>query len=340
MLVAHLSFQVGLEWLGNFHHFALIRLYDAEFFVLVAGLLIGWMSVNKLTTFEKRRKFIIGRIRTIYRYYLISAVPFVIAAAFVGLEAAVTACLDVLVFLDGGFYSDILPIYFFCFCFLLLIEVLTKQSTTLLGLTLSFLLYVVSQIWPQFGFMGWGDKFIVFNVAAWQFVLFLGMFVGRRYKEILGFFDGLSPNRLLAAGLGSVLLFTGVALLKNELLIQSGAKFHIARLNLWPMHLVNIFVFSLVFYLIVGKGVRFFDLAKRIAEFYLLSSIIRNVGKYSIRMFVLHVYMLALYRQVDDGLSLQGKGVLAVALIIIFVAIPNLVNTALYARMTKMASSK
>ena len=67
MLVAHLSFQVGLEWLGNFHHFALIRLYDAEFFVLVAGLLIGWMSVNKLTTFEKRRKFIIGRIRTIYR---------------------------------------------------------------------------------------------------------------------------------------------------------------------------------------------------------------------------------------------------------------------------------
>jgi hypothetical protein len=114
MLVAHLSLQDGIEWLRNFHHHRVMLLYDAEFFVLIAGLLIGHLWVNSYKTPITRRRFVIKRLSTIYRYNILSAVPFYCFALINGAPPIQTT-LGVVTMQMGGWYSDILPIYFVCF---------------------------------------------------------------------------------------------------------------------------------------------------------------------------------------------------------------------------------
>ena len=116
MLIAHLSFEPQLGFLVYLHHIQLVGMFDAEFFIPISGFLIGYLYIERLRTTARFERFVGKRLLVIYRYHLFATVPFLVAALpGLGAGEAIRLLLGVATVQAGGFYTDILPVYLYCF---------------------------------------------------------------------------------------------------------------------------------------------------------------------------------------------------------------------------------
>lgn len=87
-MIAHLGFRDGMGDLLIVHHNTLIRMFDAEFFVTVSGLLVGILTARKASQPRYFMSFVRRRLDIIYQYYLLSAIPILLLTFFAGGVAA------------------------------------------------------------------------------------------------------------------------------------------------------------------------------------------------------------------------------------------------------------
>ncbi len=326
MLVAHLSFQTGLEWLGNFHHNRVVLIFDAEFFVLIAGLLVGYLWNNAYKTTALRRRFVINRLFTIYRYYLLSALPFLVFSALSD-TPLFKIVLGVTFMQIGGWYSDILPIYFYCFLVLAPFVVFPRLNSPVLMFAVSASIYIASQLTDLGGFFGASNAFVAFDVAAWQFLFVCSILIGKHGKTICN--QIAEAQASFAAVVLLVILAVSLVLRQNSfypnpLLISESLTGNAPRMGLHPLFLLRIFLLSAAAAIVLIRNDLWIRPVHKIAHWYFGLSVIRNVGKYSIQMFVLHVYIMALYKIAYVDAPNETKAAFAVVWIAVFIATPNL----------------
>lgn len=326
MLVAHLSFQNGLEWLNNLHHNRLILIYDAEFFVLIAGLLVGYLWTSAYNTSVLRRKFVTNRLATIYRYYILSALPFFVFSIVSG-APILKSIIGVLFMQLGGWYSDILPIYFVCFLIIFPFAIFQTLNRPVLMFMFSFFVYVASQVTDLNGFFGSSGEFVIFDIAAWQFLFICAILIGQHSMEA---FKWIKDADARIAGIILLLLVSvsiflrGSTFYPNPLAPIEVLTGVAARMGLHPLFLIKIVLISVAISIILIRNDLWFRPVHKIMHWYFGLTIIRNVGKYSIQMFVLHVYIMALYKVAFIDATDAAKAAFAVFWIVIFTAAPNI----------------
>lgn len=326
MLVAHLSFQDGLGWLRNIHHHRIIQLYDAEFFVLIAGLLVGYLWANVYTNNLRRRIFVMNRLWTIYKYYILSALPFFIYSLTTG-SSMVQSGLGVLLMQMGGWYSDILPIYFFCFILILPFAIFYTLGRPSLMFAFSAIVYCAAQATDLKGFFGSSQTFVVFDIAAWQFLFFCAILIGRRSLELYNLIRQADP-RLMGVVL-LILAVLSVALRQNSfypnpLILNESLIGNSPRMGLHPLFLIRIILIATGIAIIMIRQDMWLRPVHRLMHWYFNLSFIRNVGKYSIQMFVFHVYIMAFYKVAFTDVSTAEKSTFAVFWLVTFITVPNI----------------
>ena len=326
MLVAHLGFNEGLEVLQWFHHKRLIELYDAEFFIFIAGLLVGYLWQTRYATPALRTRFTLNRLRTIYAWYVISALPYVLfhPAANPNLLAG---AVEVLTMARGGWFSDILPIYFVCFVLLVPFATWAALYRPAVVLGVSGAIYLASQLTNLFGFFGFTGAFVAFDIAAWQVLFFASMMIGRRAEAWRDAIARLPPRAVLMAvpGLAALLVFLGHWSWYADPMWAIGSYTTLSvRMGLHPIYLARIAVAIALAALVILRSDAWLAPIHRAAHAYFGLRVLRNVGRYSIQMFALHVYMLAIYSIWVFDQPRPVRMAYALASILAFIAAPNL----------------
>lgn len=326
MLIAHLSFQENLEWLKYFHHNILIRIYDAEFFVLIAGLLIGYLWTNYYKSSKSRYIFVVSRIVTVYKYYIISAIPFFYFSIYND-SSVIKSIIWVLTMQKGGWYSDILPIYFICFIIVLPFTIFKLLNKKYLMLSASATLYTISQFTNLDGFLGFSSNFVVFDIAAWQFLFVSAILIGQKGLKLYDFIVKLDAHKILMA----LLVITAISLFlrqnsfyPNPLMITESLTGNSPRMGLHPLYLIRILLISFCIYIFMVRTDQWILPIHKIIHWYLSLKFIRSIGKYSIQMFVFHVYIMALYELLHKDTSFIEKSIFAIFFISLFIAAPNI----------------
>ena len=327
MMLAHLGFQQNQGFLLTVHHTRLVRLYDAEFFVLISGFLVGVLFAARPSIQERFLQFVAKRLGVIYKYYLVSTIPFLYFAArrndfsFPFEEALLAVFLQ-----DGGSYSDILPIYFFCFLLLAVSFYLFRGRDEII-LFASASIYFASQFTYQNGFFGLSDSLVVFDIGAWQF-LFIGSFwIGKKNREIRTYLSelpvGLVTTLTIVLWVSSVLLPRIFEYVPLAELPESIANTW-PRFQLHPFHLFRIIIASLaVTFLLISSSVLLLPFRK-FTEIYFSLPFLKMIGSYSIQMFTLHVFLLAIYKKLAPSMSVSGSQILSVSMVLFFIASPYL----------------
>lgn len=329
MLVAHLGFSEGLGALLMFHHQKILRLYDAEFFVTIAGLLIGVLVARKAGDPGYFNSFVRRRLGTIYRYYLASAVPVLLLTVFpngqfAGMTTLAETLFGIVTLQQGGGYSDILPIYFYSFLVLGILYPIGKRFGHLAMGLASACLYGVSQVYLSKGMLGLSDGFVVFNVAAWQFLFVVSFLIGLNSRSVLGWLKGLSnwQGLILFAICVAIFALSRVVLPDTFELYNGRFSGNGLRMHLHPLYLIAIVSVVVGFSLVLANPPRILKPVHAILVWYFSLGFLQTVGRYSIQMFVLHVYMMALFRQLAPSLTAQGDMVLAIMMIVAFILAP------------------
>ncbi len=325
MLVAHLSFSAGLAWLGWFHHAKVIKLYDAEFFVLVSGALVGFLRVERYKTNRMFYGFLAERIKTIYIYYLFSAIAYLILTRTPDGETVFSHIVNVLLLQSGGNYSDILPLYLYCFMILALIGWTINSGFPWLLFVASAVLYFISQYSDDRGFLGVSGDFVVFDVAAWQFLFMLAMLLGVFHRRVEACVVSLSRSHyygVLTLCFATFLIWGHAAkfgLTEPQWLVHPTAY---ERMQLTPWYLMKILSIATIFVFLLIRREPLTGPLSGLLEAYFRLTILATIGRYSIQMFTLHVAMMGFYGYVAGGLTNNQNSMLAVLLIMIFVAAP------------------
>lgn len=330
MLIAHLGFQSDMGGLLNFHHYTFLRLYDAEFFVTISGLLVGVLTMRKIDDSQYFYGFVKRRLFVIYKYYLISAIPAIATTAFQ--EGNFIPLADILKYVagvgliqNGGLFSDILPIYFYCFLVMAACYFVAQAFGWASMIAVSFMIYVAGQMLLVRGFFGISAGFVVFNIAAWQFLFSAAFVVGIYHKQILQWIYAATDQTRLSI---FVLCLTGFwyfnffgksEILANAALITGESM----RFHLHPYYLISIVCICVGFALVMLNSPKILKPVTQILEFYFSLKFLRNIGTYSIQMFVIHVYLMAIFTKLGHNMEVNQRWVLALTLIAIYVAIPN-----------------
>lgn len=327
MMLAHLGWQPGLDYLFSLHHSQIIVLLDAEFLIFLSGLLVGILYVTKFKGPQGLVRFLSQRLVKIYRFYLWSALPFLVLSVLQGgaWSELPWSVLDVLLIQNGGAFSDILPIYLYCFGLLLLGSVMLKQAPPAVLLLPSAALYAVSLFNYDNGFFGLGAKFMIFDIAAWQLVFFISFVLGTLYQQI-----GTAVNRL--SDRNYLVIFAGLACLT---ILQRWALFYPPigtlpletsdywyRMHLHPTHVVRVMIVIAFFTLVATRSVpltRPFTVA---LKWYFTLPALRYCGMYAIQMFVIHVYAIAIFAYLQSGWNPTEKLIAAVVTMVGYILLP------------------
>ncbi|WP_238365923.1 OpgC domain-containing protein [Mesobacterium pallidum] len=328
MMLAHLAFQPGLSVFGEVHHVRLIGLYDAEFLIFLSGMLVGFLYETRLGTSGGLPRFLGQRTVKIYRYYLISAVPFLIitlVAMRSGLPDELMPIAQVALMQNGGSYSDILPIYVYCFVLLLAATPLLHRFGPVALLLPSGLVYVASQASYATGFFGLSGLFMAFDVGAWQFLFFIAFVLGALHRQITGALDRLPDGAFLGL-LALALMLTALQRTFSyyPLLLADPGSLPInwARMQLHPFHLTRIMVVVALFGLILMRPHALTRWPRAVMDWWFNLRLLRLTGKYSIQMFVFHVVLMAVVMQSLPHLSSTQDLVLAAICLCLFLAAP------------------
>lgn len=328
MLIAHLSFGPGMGALGYAHHHFLIRMYDAEFFVPISGFIIGFLFTDRIKTAAGFYRFLNGRLLTIYKYYLLSAVPFLLFALLANPSWGFLPLVgSVAIMQDGGSYSDILPIYFYCFLLLYALFWMVPRVGFMPPLAVSGIIYLVSQATYSAGWFGLGDRFIIFDIAAWQFLFMIFLAIGAHSREALAFIENL-PRKSYFAMIAAlvVLLVIGrqTSFYPTPFAGYEALNPNWPRMQLHPLFMAKILVVIALFCTILVRPDGLLAWPNKVMRWYFSLPFLRNVGNFSIQMFTLHVFMMAIFKKVAPIMAVTDRYALAVVLIAIFVAAPNL----------------
>ncbi|CUH52790.1 OpgC domain-containing protein [Shimia marina] len=300
MMLAHLAAQPGMSYLMDVHHARVFQILDAEFLVVLSGLLVGILYSLKFQDPGRLAQFLRQRIGKIYRYYLISAGPFLILLVLegAGLGPLAFGLGEVLLIQDGGAYSDILPIYIYCFALLFVLSFALRfvpQGALLLP---SGLIYLVSLFNYEGGVFGWGGKFLVFDIAAWQFLFFISYYLGLHFRQILDWLNGVSAGAYLFLVLGTGVLALGqrwafwYPVIGN---LPEGVAENWFRMQLHPVHLLRTLAVAAFFTVALVRAVRGTAWLTAVLRWYFSLPLLRYCGVWAIQMFVAHVYMIALF---------------------------------------------
>jgi hypothetical protein len=331
MLVAHLSFQPDTTWFRFIHHHFVIGLYDAEFFVPVAGFLIGVMLMGKLKEPRRFWVFLKGRLWTIYKYYILSAIPFLlITVGFFSQTAGILSAygtgdllLNTVFGQRGGMYSDILPMYFYDFLMLVIFWKIFGVRPEL-WLAASVITYVFSQIYPSHGFFGLSD-FVLFNIAAWQIIFFAAVFAGHRSDKIPALFGIGYPWQRYAifACLCVATIVLRIKLFYDPADVANYSFSTTVRKQLHPLHLLHTTIAISMLVVLLASQDRAIKLISAPIRSYFALPVIRAIGKYSIQMFVFHVFLMAAFIEINPQLGKIESAALGMSFLVAFVAAPN-----------------
>lgn len=327
MVLVHLSVDPDIDWLLYLSHSKLLFLRDAEFFVFISGLLVGYLWYQKYTSQAAKKAFLSNRLTTIYKYYLLSALPIFVFSMLAG-HSFLKTFLNILTMQSGGAYSDVLPIYFICFLILGPFVLIKALNRPLILFAASFGIYVASQVTALQGFFGFSGAFVAFDIAAWQFLFIASLLVGRHALQIPNYVRSMD-TKVIVALLAIIVITFGFLRITpyfpdpmnpDQQLVGSAARF-----GLHPLYLLRIaLIVGFVSIILIREDVWLRPL-HRLGHGYLNLSLLRNVGKYSIQMFVFHVYILVIYQVVFSWADLWSKTLAALALVVLFVAVPNVV---------------
>lgn len=329
MLVAHLSFQAGLEWLGYFHHNAVILMYDAEFFVLIAGLLVGYLWSGVYKSPQSRRKFISNRLRTIYKYYLITALPFLATRINDGgrIFEKTADVISVVFMQSGGWFSDILPIYFFCFIVIFPFFYFSSLANPKALFFTSAVIYVAAQLYGRSGFFGISSSFVLFDIGSWQFLFVVSILTGRHAVSLHQVIRDSGASKIYATVIACLILT--VILREANFYPQfpdghSPDELQVARFGLHPIYMLRIAVFAIAVAIILIRDDFFLRPIHKVMNWYFSLRALRSIGKYSIQMFTLHVYIMAIYKIFLYDASDLSKSAYALFSIVAYVGVPNI----------------
>lgn len=303
-------------------------MYDAEFFVPLSGFIIGYLFDDRIKTTAKFYKFLNGRLLTIYKYYLLSALPFLLGALMAkpSLWDFLSLAGSVAIMQNGGIFSDILPIYFYCFLLLYALFWLIPRLGFLFPLLVSGTIYVISQATYSAGWFGVGDRFIVFDIAAWQFFFMLFLFVGAHRREALELIKNLPRPAyfLLVVALGLLLVISReTSFFPTPFAGYEALNANWPRMQLHPIYLAKILVVIVLFCAVLVRPDGLLAWPNKLMRWYLSLPVLINVGKFSIQMFTLHVFMMAVFKEMSLHLLAPERYALALGLVFIFIAAPN-----------------
>ncbi|WP_294223573.1 OpgC domain-containing protein [uncultured Shimia sp.] len=300
MMLAHLGAQPGMGYLYDVHHVRIIQLLSAEFLVILSGLLVGILYVIKFQERRKLARFLNQRIRKIYVYYLISAGPFLMFLVLEGggLGQFAFGVGEVLLIQNGGAYSDILPIYVYCFALLFVLSFGLAYLPQITLLIPSALIYVASLFNYDGGVFGWGGKFLVFDIAAWQFLFFLSYLAGLYFREIVDWVNDLSETAFVAL----LVICAGFALGQRWAFwypalgeMPDGVPGNWFRMHLHPVHILRTFAVAAFVTVVMIRAVPLTAWLTKVFRWYFSLPLLRYCGIWAIQMFVIHVYVIALF---------------------------------------------
>ncbi len=343
MMLGHLGAQAGMNALFAVHHSQIIQLLSAEFLVVLSGLLVGILYAIKFQDPSKLARFLKQRIRKIYVYYLLSAGPFLILLALEGANFGQFAfgVGEVLLIQNGGAYSDILPIYIYCFVLLFVLSFGLAYLPQVMMLVPSALIYAVSLFNYDGGVFGWGGKFLVFDIAAWQFLFFLSYFAGLYFREIVGWLNGLSDAVFVALLLGCAAIALGQrwAFWYPTLgALPEGVQGNWFRMHLHPVHLLRTFAVAAFVTVVMTRSVPVTAWLTKAFRWYFSLPLLRYCGVWAIQMFVIHVYMVALFAYLLPQWGATEGIVWAVAFQVVYMLLPYLIHHGLRRRRQALAA--
>ena len=334
MLVAHLSFHPGMGWLLYFHHHTLFKVFDAEFFVIIAGFLVGFLAREKIGAKPATRWDLAGylgrRTLTVYVYFTLAgfAVLMLLGQAAFSWHGALVTAADVLMFQDGPRFGGILGLYILCFL-LLLAAILVLGVRPLILLPLSAGLYLMSQFFYTRGFWGFGEDIMAFDVTAWQFPFIASLALGYHRKAVGRLIDRLPGPAALVAVVG---LFCLSLILAKYWITPPFADVppemprHWPRPQLHPYHLLKTVVLAMAVALVLAGRHRLLAWPRAALWGYFRLGFLRAIGRYSIRMFTLHLILVSLFAYSLDRLTQGEKTGLAFAVLAVFIAVPSVIS--------------
>lgn len=329
MMSVHLSFLGAGHLFGLIHHVTLIGMFDAEFFIVISGFLIGYLTTLRMNETHQFRRFLRKRMVTIYKYYLATCIPFALmflienGAASFGAEALPR----ILTVQDGGLFADILPIYLYCF---IILFALTLYSHKRYGplLFVSGLIHIASQFDFGTGFFGFGGDFLSFDIAAWQFLFILSYVAGLERQRIAALIA--RPNDIAIVAIVGVLTL-GVIGFRFWYIYPYPVDVPpdmvmgiLPRWQLHPIFVIKIGVFCLLVAILLTREHILFRPARAVMEWYFRLGFLRAIGSYSIQMFTLHVFLCEIFDAAKSSLDGTGRYALGLALLAIFIAAPNI----------------
>ena len=334
MLVAHLSFHPGMAWLLGYHHHALFMVFDAEFFVIIAGFLVGYLARERIGDKPANRwdlAWYLGRrTLTVYTYFTLTgfALLMLLGEGAFSWHGALSTAANVLSFQDGPRFGGILGLYILCFL-LLLAAILVLGVRPLVLVPLSAGVYLFSQFFYMRGFWGIGGDIMAFDVMAWQFPFIASFAFGFHRKAVGRMIDRLPGPAALAAVVG---LFCVSLILAQFWITPPFAEVppemprHWPRPQLHPYHLLKTVVLATAVTILLAGRHRLLAWPRAIAAAYFRLGFLRAIGKYSIRMFALHLILVSLFAYSLDRLTQGEKTALAFSILAVFIAAPGVVT--------------
>jgi len=338
MLVAHFSFHPGMGWLLYLHHHTLFKVFDAEFFVIIAGFLVGYLAHERIgerigakpaTRWELAR-YLGRRTLTVYAYFTLAgfAVLMLLGQGVFSWHGALTTAADVLTFQNGPRFGGILGLYILCFL-MLLAAIVVLGARPLILLPLSAGLYLVSQFFYTRGLWGIGGDIMAFDVTAWQFPFIASFALGFHRKAVGRLIDRLPGPAALVAVAGLLclsLILAKVWITPPFADVPPDMPRHWPRPQLHPYHLLKTLVLASAVTLLLAGRHRLLAWPRAVVAGYFRLGFLRAIGRYSIRMFTLHLILVSLFGYSLDRLSQGEKTGLAFALLAVFIAAPSVVT--------------
>ncbi|KPA22089.1 OpgC protein [Shimia sp. SK013] len=327
MMLAHLAAQPGMGYLYDVHHARIIQLLDAEFLVFLSGLLVGILYALKFQSRQKLADFLGLRIRKIYVYYILSAGPFLILLLMGGAGPVqyLFGLGEVAVLQNGGAYSDILPIYIVCFALLWVGSFLLRWVPQWALLVPSGALYAASLFDYGGGIFGWGQRYLVFDLVAWQFLFCIAYLCGVKFREILAWINGLSVR-----GYWAVFVLTAVACFGQRWVffyppiaeLPTGVAVNWPRMHLHPVHIVRTMAVVAFVTVAMTRSERGTGWITDVLRWYFSLPLLRYCGVWAIQMFVIHVFLIAAFAYVLPTLSAGEAFIAAMIAQGLFMIIP------------------
>lgn len=292
MVVYLLFVYLDLPVLGWLHHQNYIGLVDAEFFVPLAGFMVGHVGFRPGRPF---RRFAWGRIRKLYLYMLGCTLGLIAVQAAVtpGLGAgwALVSGVRAALLLNVGYWTNILQLYILCFALAGLFHLLWGDRLRL-WLGASVALYIAAQATGLRGFFGVVAPGSVFDVAAWQ-LLFIGFIpVGRHAGALAARWQALGEGRRLRAMAAALAVFAAMYAGPAQWTLAEGAVD--PRSAMPPGKLLQVLAAcALLAAILMSAHPALAPLKAGLGGYFRLG-LLEAIGRWSIQAFALHSVLLSL----------------------------------------------